>query len=218
MGNTESSQKWSWWMKNTFHIETLFIVGLLGTMIYFMWKYKSPKKGIEKLDKLVGDMLNLPTGMIKKKKKKVYKHQERCREIFQEIFKVPFKSVRPKWLCNPYEKSHRPLELDGYNEYIRTPSGRGVAFEYDGAQHSIYIKKFHPNGPEDLRYQMKKDGYKDHVCKKRGIVLIRIPHFVHYNDLERYIKLKLKKVGLSDSYPINITGKIKPDVISSIRI
>ena len=64
------------------------------------------------------------------------KHEERCREIFQDIYAEHFKSVRPNWLKNPVTKKN--LELDGYCSRIRTPLGHGLAFEYDGAQHSRY--------------------------------------------------------------------------------
>lgn len=130
-----------------------------------------------------------------KKKKKENKHEERCREIFQNIYRAPFKSVRPDWLRNPV-KGGRNLELDGFNENIPTPLGRGLAFEYDGRQHGEYIPHFHRNGVNDFKYQVKKDTYKDLKCKERGVMLVRIPHFVDYYDLDRYIGDRLKKLGV----------------------
>lgn len=130
----------------------------------------------------------------KKKKKKKNKHEERCRQIFEGIFGVHFISVRPKWLKNP--ATSKNLELDGFNEHIETPLGRGLAFEYDGEQHSSYNKHFHRNGVNDFVYQVKRDKFKDLKCKERGVMLVRIPHFVHFNDLERYIVEKLKKMGV----------------------
>ncbi len=126
----------------------------------------------------------------KKPQKRVNKHEERCREIFEGIFKKEFKSVRPKWLKNP--ATGRNLELDGYNADVQTPLGEGLAFEYDGVQHAKF-GHFH-GSPEDFEYQVKKDTYKDMLCKEHNIMLIRIPHFVHYNDLERYIVDKLKRM------------------------
>lgn len=128
------------------------------------------------------------------KKKRVNKHEERCREIFESIYQKRFKSVRPSWLKNPVTK--RNLELDGYCSDIRTPIGKGLAFEYDGAQHSEYNKHFHRSGVNEFKYQVTKDAYKDQRCKEEGVMLIRIPHFVAFEDLERYIRNKLKKKGL----------------------
>ncbi len=185
---------WPGWVRNALHLETLFVMCAVVISIYFTWKYRSVTKGVKQLDKFVGQIIHVPGNLIKKKPKRIYKHQERCREIFQSIFRAEFKSVRPKWLINP--ATNNPLELDGFNSRIATPIGRGIAFEYDGAQHSKYVKRFHPNGPIDLKYQMAKDRVKTFMCKQHGILLIRIPHFVHYDDLERYIKVLLSREGM----------------------
>jgi hypothetical protein len=126
-----------------------------------------------------------------KKKAKLNKHEERCRGIFQEIYNERFKSVRPSWLKNPV--TGKNLELDGFCPSIRTPIGIGLAFEYDGVQHSKYNKHFHRHGPDEFLYQCKKDSWKDIKCKKEGVFLVRIPHFVSYEDLEKYITNKLSK-------------------------
>ena len=130
----------------------------------------------------------------KKRKPKLNKHEERCREIFQKIYSRRFKSIRPKWLKNPV--TGKNLELDGFCPDIRTPLGTGLAFEYDGAQHSKYNKHFHRGGPDEFVYQTKKDAWKDLRCKQEGVFLIRIPHFVAFEDLERYITDKLREKGL----------------------
>ena len=122
---------------------------------------------------------------------KLNKHEERCREIFQRIYGRQFKSVRPKWLENPV--TGKNLELDGYCPETRTPLGKGLAFEYDGVQHSKYNKHFHRGGPDEFIYQCKKDSWKNIRCKQEGVFLVRIPHFVAYGDLERYITNKLEK-------------------------
>lgn len=131
----------------------------------------------------------------KKKKKRTYnKHENRCREIFEDIFERKFKSVRPDWLKNPV--TGKNLELDGFCDSIETKIGTGLAYEYDGKQHSNYVPHFHRGGVDEFKYQMKKDEWKDLLCKNNGILLIRIPHFVDYNDLDRFIKSKLAKQGL----------------------
>jgi hypothetical protein len=187
--------KVSRWILNFLHIETLFIIGTVFLLSYFIWKERSVREGLLRLNDVTNDMFGIPKDLVKKKKKKRYKHQERCREIFEQIFHTPFKSVRPDWLKNPVSGGHN-LELDGFAPDIRTPIGRGLAFEYDGAQHSKYIPRFHPNGPDDFIYQVKKDSLKDLRCKEQGVMLIRIPHFVDYSDLERYIRQKLSRAGM----------------------
>lgn len=138
-----------------------------------------------------------------KRKKKINKHEERCREIFQNIFRTAFVSTRPDWLKNPV--TNRNLELDGFAPDIETPVGKGLAFEYDGEQHSKYNTHFH-NDVSDFKYQVKKDTYKDLKCKERGILLVRIPHFVDYYDLDRYITEKLKKMGVFPGNNLNQNG------------
>jgi len=146
-----------------------------------------------------------------RKKRKYNKHEERCREIFQDIYGHKFKSVRPNWLRNPV--TNKNLELDGFCEHIRTPKGKGLAFEYDGVQHSRYNKHFHRHGPDEFIYQCKKDSWKDVRCKEKGVMLVRIPHFVAYEDLERYITDKLEKYKILPSTyrrgpkPYNKNGK-----------
>ncbi len=194
-GSSSTSMQFPQWLRTALHIETLFIMGAMITMAYMWWKYGSARKGLERLDEIAGEMLHVPKHLIRKKKApRVYKHQERCRVIFQDVFGVAFKSVRPNWLKHPPTKKN--LELDGFNQNIKTPLGRGLAFEYDGDQHSRYIPRFHPNGPQDFVYQRKKDAWKTLRCIENGILLIRIPSFVHYTDLERYIKQELRKKGM----------------------
>lgn len=135
------------------------------------------------------------------KQPKFNKSEERCREIFQQMFGVKFKSVRPSFLKNPV--TGKNLELDGFNSDIRTPIGKGLAFEYDGEQHSKYNRHFHRSGESEFQYQVKKDEYKDVRCREEGILLIRIPHYIAYGDLERFIHTKVRK-KMGDSFP---TGK-----------
>lgn len=122
---------------------------------------------------------------------RVNKSEERCREIFEQIFNKPFPSVRPDFLKNPSTK--RNLELDGYCPDIITPMGKGLAFEYDGIQHHQPTRHFHGNNPYEFVYQVQKDRFKDSKCREMGILLIRIPHYIPYHDLERNIRNKLKQ-------------------------
>jgi len=183
-----------YWLLNLLHLETLVILGVIFLIIYFKWFAKIEDIDIEKLKSdFFGHVGNIKVDK-KTKKPKINKHEERCREIFEEIFDTRFKSVRPEWLKNPV--SNMNLELDGFAPEIKTKLGRGLAFEYDGEQHSKYNKHFHRSGPDEFIYQTRKDSWKDLKCKEKGVMLIRIPHFVAFQDLERFIKTKLRNEGL----------------------
>ena len=111
-------------------------------------------------------------------------YEENCRKIFQELFKKEFKKVRPDWLKNLW--TYQNLELDGYNPDVVTPLGKGLAFEYDGAQHSRFTPLFH-SCAEDFEYQVMKDSLKDEMCRDEGVLLIRIPHYIPYCHLKPFI-------------------------------
>jgi hypothetical protein len=190
------------WSKLLFflHLETLFFIGIIIALIYFVFFSKNRKKPFEQLEEFAEEVLgaskglSVPKSLIKKPQKpKINKHEERCREIFEDIFQVKFKSCRPEWLENPV--THKNLELDGFNPTIKTPMGKGLAFEYDGAQHARFTPRFQRH-PDEFVYQCKKDSWKDLRCKQEGILLIRIPSFVAFQDLERFIKQKVRKEGL----------------------
>ena len=185
--------KWSYIL----NIDTIAIIIIIIAVVYCIYttelkprkfKFKDIEGAI--VDGKVPWTYGIPRQK-QKKKRKLNKHEERCRDIFQDIYGARFKSVRPKWLKNPV--TGRNLELDGFCPSIRTPLGMGLAFEYDGVQHSKYNKHFHRHGANEFLYQCKKDSWKDMKCKKEGVFLIRIPHFVAFEDLERYITNKLDK-------------------------
>lgn len=189
------SKRLHYWLLNFLHIETLVIIGVIILIIYFTWFGDIRDINVEKLKSdFFGHVDNIKVEKKKNGGPHFNKSEERCREIFEEIFDTRFKSIRPDWLVNPV--SGKNLELDGFAPNIQTKLGKGLAFEYDGSQHSQYSKHFHKNGPEEFLYQVKRDTWKDLKCKERGVLLIRIPHFVAYQDLERYIKTKLRKEGL----------------------
>lgn len=195
---------WEWWRKYIINIDTIVTIIVIIIFLYFVLTSKRKgKKGIvdisKKFQRLTLKKPRLNKYKSKKKKKKKpkigKKHEKECKRIFQKLFGVPFKTIRPGWLKNP--ATGKKLELDGYNPSIKTPKGTGLAFEYDGKQHSEYNEFFHGKNPDAFEYQVKKDSLKDKRCKEKGVVLIRIPHFVEFHDLERYIKMMLSRENVN---------------------
>ena len=114
------------------------------------------------------------------------KNEERCRDILENIFRKRFKSIRPNFLKSP--ATGHNLELDCFNSSVSTPIGVGLALEYDGRQHAEFVPHFHRNGKEQFTYQTKKDMFKTVKCREQGVVLLRVPHTVRYEDLEMHIR------------------------------
>lgn len=193
--------KWDWLL----NIDTIIFIVIFIAVVWCVInkKHKPPnsKFSIDNLDlkslfaskskSRLWKKYRVPKKLLKKKR--FNKSEEKCREIFENIYKVKFNSIRPDFLKNP--TTGKNLELDGYASNIATYLGEGLAFEYDGIQHSKHTGAFH-RGKSDFKYQCAKDRWKDMRCKELGIMLIRIPHFVAYHDLETYIIEKLKKKGV----------------------
>lgn len=193
---------WKFAKKYVFNIDTLIVLVIVSLVIYFYFTRNSKNQvykfqGFLDIDRPIEELYYPSLKKKNKKKKRVNKHEEECRRIFEDIFQVEFKSVRPDWLKNPV--TNKNLELDGFNPDIKTRVGTGLAFEYDGVQHSQYTNHFHRSGPDEFKYQVKKDEWKTSKCKEKNIVLIRIPHFVNFNDLGRYIRQELKRQNV-DTY------------------
>ncbi len=163
-------------------IEFIGIVIIIAICVYAYFKYDKKKK-----INVSFDFLNDDKPKKKKRKKTVWKTQEKCRSIFQKLYGKKFLSVRPSFLKNP--TTGQNLELDGYCKSLN------LAFEYDGEQHSKYNPHFHKGGPNEFIYQVAKDDYKTKKCKLEGVDLIRIPHYIHPENLEEYIIRELKKIN-----------------------
>lgn len=106
------------------------------------------------------------------KKCYIYLGEEISRRLLINIFGVPFIKSNPDWLNN--------YELDGYNENIK------IAFEYDGEQHYKFLK-FFDNNIEDFKKRQDRDILKNKLCIENDVLLIRIPYFLKYTDIQNFI-------------------------------
>jgi hypothetical protein len=113
------------------------------------------------------------------------KNETECRRIMENLFRVPFSSIRPNFLKNP--KTNRNLELDMFNKDL------DLALEYQGAQHRTYTPFFHKTY-KDYTDQVSRDEYKKKRCIEEGIDLICVPDSVPFNNLGNYIKDELRKI------------------------
>jgi hypothetical protein len=86
--------------------------------------------------------------------------------MLEAMLDLKLPKVRPKWLVNPTTK--RCLELDMYSERHR------LAFEYDGAQHTVYTPHYHLN-EHHFEYRRLLDKLKDQLCRDAKVTLLRIP-------------------------------------------
>ena len=106
------------------------------------------------------------------------------RQILEQLLQKKFPTIKPEWLINP--TTQKKLELDGYNEELK------LAFEYNGIQHINKNNAYHKT-EECLQKQKTRDLIKKDACKQKGITLLQIPHTIHIEKLEEYIKEQLKK-------------------------
>lgn len=157
---------------------------ILLICIFFIFAFIKKKKTYRFIgtDKRIFDSQSIGKDVIERYARS---KEERCRRIFQTLFKVPFKKQRPSFLKNP--KTGRNLELDGFNANIVTPKGRGVAFEYNGSQHYVFRPQYHAS-EEDFENQQNRDVLKRKLCKENGVILFSIPYTIEEKNLYYYIK------------------------------
>lgn len=173
---------------------------IVAAVVITVWICNTSSQNLDKFAKIIdheNTLARIRGGGKEKQKRKKGKNvfEERCRAIFENLFKTNFPTTRKiKWLKNP--ETGRPLELDGFNPYIATPIGKGLAFEYDGSQHAAPNGHFHGiDAVAEFSSQFRRDQYKTDLCKKNKVLLIRIHHLVDFDQLENFIRKKLEKEG-----------------------
>lgn len=130
------------------------------------------------------DLANMYTEIEDKSSGRLTKAESALANALVNIFgsEARFKKVRPAWLVNP--KTKRRMELDLYCESL------GLALERDGLQHFVYPNSFHASRTA-FQEQQYRDRLKDEVCKRRGIILIRVPFTVPSRGMEAYLREEL---------------------------
>lgn len=169
---------------------------IVAALAITIWIYNASPKNLDKFTRIIEQQPLLKRSVKGRRKgKRLNVCEERCREIFEDIFQTNFPTTRKvPWLRNP--ETNRPLELDGFNPYVETPIGTGLAFEYDGAQHAAPSTHFH-NIEADAEFssQFRRDHHKNRLCAEHNVMLIRIHHWVDFDKLEGFIRKKLKDNG-----------------------
>jgi len=120
----------------------------------------------------------------------IFCNEQLCRSFFEKHFNSSFPSSRPKWLR---DKSRIPLQLDGYNEFLK------IAFEYQGSQHynsNAYYNRF---SKKLFKEQQERDLLKKDLCKKYGIKLFIIPYTI-FGKNDKYEKKLINLENFIKSY------------------
>jgi len=103
-----------------------------------------------------------------------------CRKALEDIFQVPFPTVRPDWLRSPL--THKNLEIDCFGMTREGP----VAVEYSGRQHYEFPNAFHKTQEEFLA-QVRRDVYKKKVTQEYDIPFLVVPWNVPYEEIGIFI-------------------------------
>ena len=114
----------------------------------------------------------------------ISKGERECKLVLEDILKVPFKKVRPKFMFNEITKSN--LELDLYNPNLK------LACEYNGRQHYHFTPYFHKS-KQHFYNQKYRDQIKRQLCLKNNIILIEVPYTIKINRIRDYLITELQK-------------------------
>ena len=108
------------------------------------------------------------------------KSEELARTTFRQLFGVPFRKARPKWLKN---SRGRQMELDGYEESL------ALAFEYQGRQHFDTVGIY--SSDSQLKQRILDDNDKARLCAENGVTLITLNWDTQINQFPLEIQQQL---------------------------
>jgi hypothetical protein len=112
-----------------------------------------------------------------------------CRRALESILKKPFSKARPDFLRNEVTGGVYNMELDCYNPELK------IAVEYNGQQHYRFIPYFHRNKDRFIN-QRYRDVLKRKLCEENGITLIEVPYTIAVNDIENFLRKKLREIAM----------------------
>ena len=165
------------WNKRGFEI--LLILTVLFILFYWFFYTRNKEHGTYSL--------NYEYRPIKMKSSrrfpKISKGEAECRRVLESIFNRPFPNQRPKYMFNSVTGHN--LEIDCYNEELK------LGCEYHGKQHYEFVPFMHKN-KDAFRNQQYRDQMKIQICHKLGIKLIIVPYKIKIQNIENYIKSKIK--------------------------
>lgn len=127
----------------------------------------------------------VPAPIPRKKGRFVSRGERICCQTMENIYGVPFVTVRPKWLTNP--ETGYPMELDCYNDELK------LAVEYNGEQHYKW-PNFTNQSYDEFMNQVRRDKLKVDLCDTYGVYLITVPHTVKHDDIPNYIVKYLPEI------------------------
>jgi hypothetical protein len=113
------------------------------------------------------------------------KGEKRCCEVMEELFGLPFITIRPDWLNKNYYLGgsidrRNNMEIDCYNESL------GIGVEYNGIQHYVW-PNFTGQTYEEFKRQIERDQLKVDLCDRHGVYLITVPYKVPLDEIKDYI-------------------------------
>lgn len=108
----------------------------------------------------------------------VSKGERICTQTMENIYGVPFITIRPSWLRNP--ETGENLELDCYNDDLQ------IAVEYNGVQHYKW-PNFTNQTQQQFINQVRRDEAKVEMCKRQGVYLIVVPYEVPHGMIPSFI-------------------------------
>ena len=137
------------------------------------------------------------------------KSEEIARTTFEQIFKLDFPKVRPKWLKNVRGFQ---MEIDGFCKELN------IGFEYQGIQH--FSKQLFGG---DLDKRIADDVRKAQLCSDNGVHLFILTHEMKYEEFPMQIAKQALAFGLDmpigwESIDVDIyQAYIREDRIEELR-
>jgi hypothetical protein len=183
-----------WWKENKLYVyvgsSILFFIIIISLKYFYPEWFDSTVNAMNEIQhdiELQHRSLNIPS----KRSKTESKGEIECKRAAEKIFNKPFKKIRPDFLKS--ELTGKNLEIDIYNDDLK------IGIEFDGQQHFKYTPHFHRNGELDFQKQLQRDKFKEEKCKEHGIRLIRVPYLVKQDEIEGYIRVKARELGIIDN-------------------